>query len=131
MQGALAAVALIIMSQALRGKDTEIPAESPIIKDAFDVKAVTTVMATPDEVFTAISDAELRSQWDPSNVGVTKAGENMLAAKYANSYAENLKFETFADKGGPHYVQEQVNGSDYRFYELQPVKNRPFILRVT
>ena len=62
-----------------------------------------------------------------------KKGDNELEVKY-DTYTETIQLQTFGDKSqphGPHFIQEQVNGSFYRFYELAAVKNRPYILRVT
>ena len=50
------------------------------------------------------------------------------------AYTETIQIKTFGDKSqphGPHFIQEHVNGSFYRFYELAAVKNRPYVLRVT
>ena len=62
-----------------------------------------------------------------------KKGNNELEVKY-DTYTETIQLQTFGDKSqphGPHFIQEQVNGSFCRFYELAAVKNRPYILRVT
>ena len=62
-----------------------------------------------------------------------KKGDNELEVKY-DTYTETIQLQTFGDKSqpyGPHFIQEHVNGSFYRFYELAAVKNRPYVLRVT
>jgi hypothetical protein len=42
------------------------------VKDPFSVKAVTNIMATPDEVSGSITDPAFRLLWDPAVVTVSK-----------------------------------------------------------
>jgi hypothetical protein len=32
---------------------------------------------------------------------------------------------------GSHFIQEHVNGEFYRYFELQPIQNRLYFIRVT
>ena len=103
------------------------------MKENLEIKAVATVNATPEEVLSAIRDPALRKQWDANAHSITKNGEFGLDVKYEN-HSEKLQIYSHGDKispQGPHFIQEEVNGESWRFYELAAVKNRPYTLRIT
>ena len=53
-----------------------------IVKEHFHVKAVTYVVATPDEITSCLLDQNIRPLWDSSITGVTKSGEDSLTIHY-------------------------------------------------
>lgn len=109
------------------------------MREGFNVKAVTWVMATPDEISNALTDPVQRPQWDSSISAISKQSPESIQITYKgidglSTHTENIKVDFFMDKAsvaGSHFIQEYVNGEFYRLYELQTVQNRPQQLRVT
>jgi hypothetical protein len=127
----------------LKGRSLEAAsryAPDPLVNFSFDVKSVTHMMATPDEISIALTDASQRLQWDNGITAVEKTGEDSIRLTYETcdgfTYQENVQISNFFDKAdrsgnATHFIMEHVNGEFYRFFELQQVQNRPFNLRVT
>ena len=115
------------------------PLGESLVREGFNVKAVTRVMATPDEISNALTDPVLRPQWDSSISAISKQSPESIQITYKgidglSTHTENIKVDFFMDKvsvAGSHFIQEYVNGEFYRLYELQTVQNRPQQLRVT
>jgi len=83
-----------------------------VLKENFELKAVSTVKATPDEILTALKDPVSRKLWDSGCLQCTKKAENEFEVRYEN-YSESIVIHTFGDKTqpqGPHFIQEHVNG---------------------
>lgn len=102
-------------------------AEKELVSEAFNIKAVTYVMATPDEIAQALADPVQRQLWDPQVQSVTKSSSDNLSVTYTSpegvAFSENLKVDMYLDKTatGSHFIAENVNGEFTRFYELQSV----------
>jgi hypothetical protein len=67
----------------------------------FEIKAVTYVIATPDEVYSALYDQ--RDLWDSYLTNASKKNENSIDLVYhstdGQSFSESLKISTINDKG--------------------------------
>jgi hypothetical protein len=54
-------------------------------KDSFEMKALTYVTASPDEVAAALIDEKVRQQWDLSIKSIEKKGDDLIFVQYANT----------------------------------------------
>lgn len=99
------------------------------------------MIASPDEVAAALTDCATRQLWDPSLKSIEKAGSD--ASTFRVSYfqssggeqqgqvvTETVKYSLVRESVGNYFIQEQVNGNTYRYFEIQQVQNRPYFLRV-
>ena len=83
------------------------------MKDTFELKAVVTVKATPEEILSTLKDHSVRRVWDIGVSQASKANENEIIIKYDGGYTENVQISTFGERAqpqGPHFIQEHVNG---------------------
>ena len=114
--------------------------------ESFEMKVVTQLIATPDEIAQALTDENHRMQWDLRAQKVTKLSttdkEDVVRIEYDNQSTELSKFTFIAaspsqsDVDGnlsqqQYYIQEHVNADFYRYYVLEPVENRMYMMRVT
>eukprot|EP00347_Sterkiella_histriomuscorum_P015068 403358431 len=107
------------------------------LTESFNVKSVSYVIASPDEVANALTDEKMRQLWDPSLKSIEKTGENNYKLIYTSAdqsqvLSESISFSFVQDIATQSYfIQEKINGgTHYRYYELQQVQNRPYFLRV-
>lgn len=71
-----------------------------MFKDNFELKTVSTVNATPDEVLSALKDPVNRKIWDSGCLQCNKKTDNEFEVKYEN-YTETVVIQTFGDKTMP------------------------------
>ncbi len=107
-----------------------------ILKEAFELKTVTYLIGSPDEIANALVDEKTRSMWDPNVKTIIRNNDDTIKITYgAHSLVplnETINYSFICDKEGQHYfISEFVNGETYRYYELSPVLNRPYFMRVT
>lgn len=134
-------IVLALAKMLLKGRSVNLVTRmgpEPVVNFNFDVKAISYMMATPDEISTALIDPSQRLQWDNGLTALEKIGDDSIRLTYENAdgstYQEQVTMSNYFDKfdrSGAHFIMEHVNGEFHRFYELQAVHNRPFYLRVT
>jgi len=75
---------VLVLGKTLKGSSEEAEPVGPsqLVKDNFDVRAITTLIATPDEVLSALTEPLLRSQWDTQLSSAQKQGENVIVLDY-------------------------------------------------
>lgn len=70
---------------------------NPVSED-FNMKVVTYLLATPDEIANVLMDPDKRAQWDPDLVSATANGTNSYRATYrTNNYTETLTYSAVLD----------------------------------
>lgn len=81
-----------------KAKENEAQNVEDLVKEPFNIKAVTHIMATPDEVSGSITDPTFRPMWDPAVVSVVKQGIDVFQVSYQGGYTENVKFDFQVNK---------------------------------
>ena len=96
------------------------------------MKAIVTILATPDEVASALLDEKYRIQWDTGLLKMTKQAskEEMAKFEYDKNYLEMVKTHCVRHENR-FFIQEYVNADFYRYFILERLENRPDFLRVT
>eukprot|EP00347_Sterkiella_histriomuscorum_P015762 403355775 len=133
--GFLTVLAQILMQ--IRRKQEPSSLENKLqMSESFEIKCVINVTATPDEIAQALIDEKQRNMWDLDALKVTRTPatsyqkEEIIKVDYANGIVEILKF-SFIQMEGKFYIQESVNSDFFRYYLLETVENRLFMMRVT
>ena len=69
------------------------------IDSGFDLKCLTYVISSPEEVFSTLIDEKLRDQWDLRVKTVTKETDTCLKITYASteSLIETVKYNCYQD----------------------------------
>ena len=82
-----------------------------MVKENIEVKSVTIMIATPDEILSALTDPAQRQLWDPSITTMTKQSEDAIQIIYSSydgqKLTENIKIACFYDKtsyNGTHFI---------------------------
>ncbi|CDW89743.1 start domain containing protein [Stylonychia lemnae] len=104
--------------------------------ESFDVKSVTYLVASPDEIANILTDEKTRQFWDPCLKSVEKLADDTFKLTYQggelNSFIiETVKYNFVLDGEGNYLIQEKINSDQYRYYELQQVQNKPYFMRIT
>ena len=99
---------------------------------SFDMHSLTYIIAAPEEIIQVLVDEKLRDKWDMRVKTVTKEGESCLKIHYIaeESTVETVKYNLIQE-GTTIFIQECVNGDMCRYFELSPVQNRPYFLRLS
>jgi hypothetical protein len=79
------------------------------IKNYFEAKAVTCIMATPDEISQALTDPSQRTLWDSQVASVKKEGDSLSITYTSNdsqTLSEASKIDMYLDKAAnsTHFI---------------------------
>jgi len=74
----------------------------PQLKESFDMKTITYIVGTPDEIANALLNEKTRSLWDPNAKSATKTGDNSIKIVYntSDSFSEAFTYQFVCDKEG-------------------------------
>ena len=92
------------------------------------------MIATPDDVVHALVKGESRVQWEPHMSSFEEASDELklvfLSVREEKTHSEPLSFAFHKSQDGHFYVLERANGRALRFYSMQAVRNKPYLMRV-
>jgi hypothetical protein len=71
-----AAFAVMLQSEKSQSENEQPPLKGDHIKQNFDMKVVTYVIATPDEIANALINEKQRPEWDLNVQSISKQGED-------------------------------------------------------
>ena len=99
------------------------------------MKLTTSVIATPDEIASALSDPEKRKQWDLNLQSIEAEGKN-LCIVYSHSQSKYKISHTFLQNSSTYLVQEliQINSglaTNSRIFVVEELQNRPSLVSLT
>ena len=112
------------------------------LKDTFEIRAMTVVQSSPEEIAQVLVDQSKRMQWDIYCMQVSKScqGDNLKITYERSIFGKRtesnvqLKYsfaETFMNGHTTYLIHEKDEGGADSYYELAPIVNRPNAIKVT